>query len=120
MTPSALPPALPSALPSALPPAFIALLDFDTAPIERRSAIEQLQRERPVVEAMPGCVAFRVFEDVGSDTGITVIHEWVDQPSFTGYLASDAFARSNEILRPMMMGSPRSRRFRAELVEMVA
>ena len=105
--------------PPSLPPAFIALLDFDTAPTDRRWAIEQLDRERPVVESMPGCVAFRVVEDGRSDTGITVIHEWIDQASFAGYLSSDAFARSNEILRPKMVGSPTSRRFRAELVEMV-
>ena len=98
-------------------PTFIALLDFDTAPADRRSAVEQLRREQPVIEAMPGCVAFRILEDSRNHTAITVIHEWVDQPSFAGYLASDAFARSNEILRPMMLGSPTSRRFRAELVE---
>ena len=69
---------------------------------------------------MPGCVAFRVFASRQSDTSITVLHEWIDQPSFDAYLASEEFARSGEMLRPMMTGAPSSRRFRVELVETVA
>lgn len=101
-------------------PSFIAILDFSTAAADRPTAIAQLQRERPAVSAMPGCVAFRVFCDRESDTGITVLHEWIDQASFEQYLASEAFARSGEVLRPMMTATPSSRRFRVELVETVA
>jgi quinol monooxygenase YgiN len=101
-------------------PSFIAILDFSTAPADRPTAIAQLEREQPVVSAMPGCVAFRVFANRQNDTGVTVLHEWIDQASFDQYLASAAFARSGEILRPMMTESPSSRRFRVELVEMVA
>jgi quinol monooxygenase YgiN len=101
-------------------PTFIAILDFSTAAADRPAAIAQLEREQPVVTAMPGCLAFRVFPDHPGGTGITVLHEWADQASFDGYLASDAFARSGAILRPMMTGSPTSRRFRVELLEVVA
>ncbi len=101
-------------------PSFIAILDFSTAATDRSAAIAQLEREQPAVVAMPGCVAFRVFASRQDDTGITVVHEWVDQASFDGYLASDEFARSGEILRPMMTAAPSSRRFRVELVETVA
>ena len=101
-------------------PSFIAILDFSTAATDRSAAVAQLDREQPTVNAMPGCIAFRVFCNRQNDTGITVLHEWIDQASFDGYLASDAFARSGEILRPMMTGTPSSRRFRVELVEMVA
>ena len=101
-------------------PSFIAILDFSTVATDRAAAIAQLEREQPAVSAMPGCVAFRVFSSRQSDTGITVLHEWTDQASFDAYLASDAFARSGAVLRPMMTGAPSSRRFRAELVETVA
>ncbi len=101
-------------------PSFIAILDFATAAADRSAAVAQLEREQPAVIAMPGCIAFRVFCNPQNDTGITVLHEWIDQASFDGYLASEAFARSGEILRPMMTGTPSSRRFRVELVEMVA
>jgi quinol monooxygenase YgiN len=101
-------------------PSFIAILDFSTAATDRPLAIAQLERERPVVNSMPGCVAFRVFTDRQSDTGITVVHEWVDHASFDRYLASDAFLRSGEILRPLMTEPPSSRRFRVESVETVA
>lgn len=50
---------------------------------------------------------------------MTVVHEWVDQASFAAYLASDAFARSTAVLRPMVTDGPVSRRFRADLVESV-
>ena len=101
-------------------PRFIAILDFSTLAADRAAAIAQLEREQPAVCAMPGCVAFRVFSSRQSDTDITVLHEWTDQASFDAYLASDAFARSGAVLRPMMTGAPSSRRFRAELVETVA
>ena len=102
-------------------PSFIAILDFSTAAADRPAAIAQLEREQPIVSAMPGCVGVPgLLPADEDDTGITVLHEWVDQASFDGYLASDAFARSGEILRPMMTGTPSSRRFRVELVETVA
>jgi quinol monooxygenase YgiN len=69
---------------------------------------------------MPGNLAFRVYESREDDRTVTVVHEWTDQSSFVAYLASDAFARSNAILRPLVTEGPVSRRFRAELVESVA
>jgi quinol monooxygenase YgiN len=101
-------------------PSFIAIVDFCTTAADRPTAIAQLERERSTVTAMPGCLALRVFCGRDNDTGITVLHEWVDQASFAEYLASEAFSRSGELIRPMMTETPSSRRFRVELVEAVA
>jgi quinol monooxygenase YgiN len=98
----------------------IAVVDFSTAAADRPRALAQLDRERGQVRAMPGNVAFRVYASRGDETGVTVVHEWEDQASFLGYLNSDSFARSGEVLRPLMTGAPVSRRFRAELLETVA
>jgi quinol monooxygenase YgiN len=98
----------------------IAILDFRTAAADRPAALAQLDRERDEIRAMPGNVAFRVYASRCDDAGITVVHEWADEPSFAGYLRSDAFARSGAVLRPLMTGAPTSRRFRAELLESVA
>ncbi len=76
--------------------------------------------EQPIVKTMPGCIGFRVFPSIEINTDITVLHEWVDQACFDGYLASEAFARSGEVLRPMMTAPPSSRRYRVELIETVA
>lgn len=100
-------------------PSFIALLDLSTAAADRPMAIAQLDDERPTVEAMSGCVGFRVFPARDDEFGITVIHEWADQASFDCYLESDAFRRSSEILRPILISPPTSRRFRVELIETV-
>jgi quinol monooxygenase YgiN len=99
---------------------FIAILDFSTAPDDRVRALGQLESERPLVRSMPGNVAFRVYASREDDRSVTVVHEWDDQDSFVAYLASDAFARSNAVLRPLVTNGPVSRRFRAELVESVA
>jgi quinol monooxygenase YgiN len=101
-------------------PCFIAILDFSTSASDRPTALAQLERERPAVTDMPGCLGFRFFSSRQDDTGITVLHEWTDQASFDAYLASEPFARSGQVLRPMMTGTPSSRRFRVELVESVA
>jgi quinol monooxygenase YgiN len=98
----------------------IAILDFSTAAADRPAALAQLDGERDRVRAMPGNLAFRVYASREDETRITVIHEWDDEASFVGYLGSDSFARSGEVLRPIMTGAPVSRRFRAELLETVA
>lgn len=99
---------------------FIAILDFATTADDRARALAQLEAERPVVRSMPGNLAFRVYASREDRVTVTVVHEWVDQTSFAAYLASEAFARSNAVLRPMVTDGPVSRRFRAELVESVA
>ena len=98
----------------------IAILDFTTAVSDRPAALAQLDGEREQVRAMPGNLAFRVYASREDETGITVVHEWDDEVSFAGYMRSDSFARSGEVLRPMMTGAPMSRRYRAELRETVA
>jgi quinol monooxygenase YgiN len=98
----------------------IAILDFSTAAADRAAALAQLDGERDEVRAMPGNLAFRVYASREDEIRITVIHEWDGEASFAGYLRSDSFARSGEVLRPVMTGAPVSRRFRAELLETVA
>jgi quinol monooxygenase YgiN len=98
---------------------FIAILDFSTAAADRSAALTQLDRERAQVRGMPGNIAFRVYAGREDDTHVTVVHEWQDEASFVEYLGSASFARSGEVLRPIMAGAPVSRRFRAELVETV-
>src|SRR3546814_15545158 len=98
-------------------PTFIAVLDFSVSASDRLTAVAHLEREGSTIRSMPGCVAFRVFPAQDTDTDVTVLHEWTDRAAFDGYLASDAFARSGEILRPLMTAPPVSRRFHVGLVE---
>ena len=97
----------------------IAILDFSTAASNRPAALAQLDGEQDEVRAMAGNLAFRVYASREDQTRITVVHEWDDEVSFAGYLGSDSFARSGKVLRPIMIGAPVSRRFRAELLEAV-
>lgn len=98
----------------------IAILDFSTDPADRPAALAQLDTEHDQVRAMPGNLAFRVYASHQDPAGITLVHEWRDETSFHAYLGSDSFARSSAVLRPLMTGSPLSRRFRADLLETVA
>lgn len=99
---------------------FIAILDFATTPDDRDRALAQLEGERPQVRSMPGNLAFRVYASREDQRTVTVVHEWDDQGAFAAYLGSDAFARSNAILRPLITDGPVSRRFRADLLGSVA
>lgn len=98
----------------------IAIVDFSTAAADRPAALAQLDGEGEQVRAMPGNVSFRVYASRQDGTAITVVHEWADEASFAGYVESESFARSGQVLRPMMTGAPVSRRFRAELLATVA
>ncbi|MFZ2015676.1 MAG: antibiotic biosynthesis monooxygenase [Nocardioides sp.] len=97
----------------------IAVLDLHTTATDRSAALAQLDRERDEIRAMPGNLDFRVYAARDSEEDVTVIHEWADEPSFAAYLASDSFARSGAVLRPLMSAPPVSRRFHADLLETV-
>ncbi|MEJ7636257.1 antibiotic biosynthesis monooxygenase [Aeromicrobium sp.] len=98
---------------------FIAVLDLRTASTDRAAALAQLDSERNEILAMAGNLDFRVYAARDDDGAVAVIHEWVDEPSFAAYLSSEAFARSGEMIRPLMTAPPVSRRFHADLLETV-
>jgi len=98
---------------------FIAIVDVYTDPRDRAEALAQLAGERPAVRAMPGCLDFRVFASRDDERQVAIVHEWVDEASFARYIASAEFARSGEVIRPLLVAPPVSRRFQAELVETV-
>ncbi|WP_151082811.1 putative quinol monooxygenase [Nocardioides cynanchi] len=97
----------------------IALLDLHTTSDDRAAALAQLDAEREEIRAMPGSLDFRVYAARDNGEDVLVIHEWADEPSFAAYLASDSFARSGAVLRPLMAAPPVSRRFHASLLETV-
>ena len=98
----------------------IVIVDLDVVAAERPAALNHLDRLRETATAMPGNLAYRVHASRENETGITLVHEWEDEVTFGRYQASDPFALSGRVLRPLMTGSPVSRRFRAELLETVA
>jgi quinol monooxygenase YgiN len=98
---------------------FIAILDLRTTPAQRPAALAQLDSERDEIRAMPGNLDLRVYAARDDEEAVPVIHEWADEPSFAGYLSSDAFARSGAVLLPLVTSPPVSRRFRADLLETV-
>ena len=97
----------------------IAVLDLRTTPADRALALAQLDAEADEIRAMPGNLDFRVYAARDDEEGVTVIHEWSDEESFTAYLSSGAFERSGTVLRPLVTVPPVSRRFRADLLETV-
>ena len=99
---------------------FIVILDFRIAATDRPAVLAQFDGESDRVRAMPGNVALRVYAVREDDTAVAVVHEWDDEASFAGYLGSASFARLGEVIRPMMIAAPVSRRFRADLLETVA
>lgn len=99
---------------------FIAMVDFRTAASDRAAVLACFDREGARVRGMAGNVGFRVYAGRDDDGAVSVVHEWEDEGAFAGYLGSESFARLGESIRPMMVGAPASRRFRAELVETVA
>lgn len=98
---------------------YIAILDMTVAPQDRPSVLAHFAGAREEVRVMPGNLEFRALASYEDPGALTVLHEWADEQSFTAYLASGAFARSGERVRPLMTAAPMSRRFHAELAEAV-
>jgi quinol monooxygenase YgiN len=97
---------------------FIAIVDFATT--DRAAVLDHLDAERDLIRTMPGNLAFRVYASREDDNRITILHEWVDEASFEGYATSATFAQFGEAIRPIIIGTPVSRRFRAQLQATVA
>lgn len=98
----------------------IAHLRFPIAPENRQIATEALLASAADVRAMKGCISFHPIHDP-SDAGVLgVVHEWESEADFAAYTASDIFLAFGALIRPLMTGIPVSRRFRAELIEVVA
>ena len=97
----------------------IAVLDLYTNPSDRALVLTQLDGERDEIRAMSGNLDFRVYAARDDQRAVTVLHEWADESSFAAYLASEAFARSGAVIRPMLSRPSVSRRFRAALLETV-
>ncbi len=98
---------------------FIAHLHFTVAPESRDTVLEAFAGRADAVRAMKGCLAYRPFVDPADDTVIGVLHEWESEEDFAAYSSSEHFNALAAILRPMMQGKPVSRRFRAELVDVI-
>ena len=98
---------------------FIAVLDLHTTAPNRPAVLAQLDTEREAIRAMPGNLDYRVYAARDNQESVALIHEWTDQASFAAYLASDSFARSSVVIRPLMSGPSVSRRFHASLLETV-
>jgi len=97
----------------------IAHVQFTVAPGDRAKALGTLLAEAPTVRAMKGCLSFLPFYDPTDASAIGIVHEWESSDDFAAYVASSGFAESGKILRPLMTGTPISRRFDATLLQTV-
>jgi quinol monooxygenase YgiN len=101
------------------PQMLIAHLKFSVAAENRQMAIEVLSDQSKSVRNMKGCIAFTPFLDATDKQILGVLHEWDSAEDFAAYLASESFAASGRVLRPLMVSAPLSKRFDAKLIETV-
>ena len=97
----------------------IAHVTFAVAAAERQSALATLVTEAETVRAMPGCLTFTPFADPIDPQKLRIVHEWETVEQFRAYAQSPGFAATGQVLRPMMVDKPVSRRFEAELIESI-
>lgn len=96
---------------------FIAHVTFTIAEKDRDLAIETLTHEVESVRAMLGCIAFTPFLDATNSQNVGVLHEWDSAEHFAAYIASDSFKGLGDVLRPISLGAPVSKRFDATLLD---
>ncbi|GLQ57229.1 putative quinol monooxygenase [Devosia nitrariae] len=94
-------------------------LRFTVAPETRQQTLETLVAGAPVVRAMPGCIAYIPFSDPTDDTAVGILQEWEAGEDLAAYTASETFRSFGAALRPMMTAKPVSKRFSAELIEVI-
>ena len=97
----------------------IAHVTFTVAPDNQARALDALLAEVPAVRRMKGCLAFIPFADPTVAGGLGIVHEWESDDAFAAYIGSPGFATVNQILRPLMTGTPVSRRFDVNMLDTV-
>lgn len=95
----------------------IAHVTFSVSPENRILAIDALTQEVTAVRTMKGCRAFVPFLDPTNARDVGVLHEWDTAEDFAVYINSDVFKTMGEMLRPIMVSPPISKRFDATLIE---
>jgi quinol monooxygenase YgiN len=95
----------------------VAFVKITVAESDRQTALSVLLAEIPIVQAMTGCLTFRVLLDPVDSETLLVLHEWEHQDNFNAYLSSPGFAKVNSILGPMFTEPAISRRFDARLIQ---
>ena len=98
---------------------FIAHVFFRVAPALGQTALNALLAECPIVRALPGCTTFLPFIDPTQPGAVGLLHEWESEDQFAAYTASPGFAAVGQVLRPLMVAPPVSKRFDATIKTIV-
>jgi quinol monooxygenase YgiN len=94
----------------------IAIVDFTVAPENRPSALTAILAAAPAIRAMTNNLGFQAYVDPENSGAIRILQEWQDGASFEVYTASAEFKRLGQLLRPLMIDPPVSRRMKADLL----
>ena len=97
----------------------IAIVDFTVAPENRPGALAALLAAAPAIRDMTKNLGFQPYLDPVNAGAIRIFHEWQDAASFEVYTASAVFKSLGQVLRPLMIAPPVSRRMKAHLLETV-
>jgi len=97
----------------------IAIVDFTVAPENRPSALAAILAAAPAIRGMADNLGFQSYLDPVNTGAIRLFHEWQDAASFEVYTASGVFNALGELLRPLMIAPPVSRRMKADLLETI-
>jgi quinol monooxygenase YgiN len=97
----------------------IAIVDFTVAPENRPSALAAILATAPAIRGMANNLGFQPYLDPENTGAIRIFHEWQDAASFEVYTASAEFKTLGQVLRPLMIAPPVSRRMKADLLETV-
>ena len=78
-------------------------------PGDRQQFVRQLKKEAQEVPArFAGCERFALYADPSDADNLLLYEEWASREAASAYLSSDYFKAGEEILYPLMDGSPDS------------
>ena len=62
-------------------------------PSRRDDVLEVLRSVQGVALAQPGCTAFRIYEERGSEEAVVLVEQWASKPALEAHLRSEAYRR---------------------------
>lgn len=86
-------------------------------PAERKQMLDYMQKHIEASRSRLGCLNFGLYEDALHENNFLLYEEWETQAAFDAYKESEEFKQSGEVLFPLMIGTPDSAYYTANVLQ---
>ncbi len=89
---------------------------LEVQPEKQQDLVQFMHNSVTVSNRFEGCAKYNLYQDIGAENTFLLYEEWETQEQFDAYKASDHFKESGRVLFPLLVGTPDSLYFDAQVI----